>query len=74
MVWVATLFVPSGRYQTEEAFGQLMLSPINGVYGLRNSEMKVIDSETVGRIFGQVGVIVFIMSIGASISVSSLVG
>jgi uncharacterized ion transporter superfamily protein YfcC len=90
LVWVATLFIPSGRYQTDEngspipgtfqrvdsplslgeAAGQLMLSPINGVYGLRNSETRIIDSETRGRIFGQVGIIVFIMSIGAFISVS----
>jgi uncharacterized ion transporter superfamily protein YfcC len=53
-----------------ERVEQLVLAPINGVYGLRNAEAKVVDTETVGRIFGQVGIIVFIMSIGAFISVS----
>ena len=53
-----------------EKVEQLVLAPINGIYGLRNAEAKVVDTETVGRIFGQVGIIVFIMSIGAFISVS----
>ena len=90
LVWVAALFIPAGRYQTDadgspipgtfervpspltfaEKVEQLVLAPINGVYGLRNAEAKVVDTETVGRIFGQVGIIVFIMSIGAFISVS----
>jgi uncharacterized ion transporter superfamily protein YfcC len=48
---------------------QLVLAPVNGVYGLRNAD-DVVDTETIGRIFGQIGVIVFIMSIGAFISVS----
>lgn len=49
---------------------QLLLSPINGIYGLFNPETDVVDTETVGRMFGQIGVIVFIMAIGAFISVS----
>jgi uncharacterized ion transporter superfamily protein YfcC len=49
---------------------QLVLAPINGIYGLRNPDTEVVDTETVGRMFGQIGVIVFIMSIGAFISVS----
>ncbi|MEZ5116801.1 MAG: hypothetical protein R2737_11075 [Candidatus Nanopelagicales bacterium] len=49
---------------------QLFLAPINGIYGLLNPETGFVDTETVGRMFGQVGVIVFIMSIGAFISVS----
>ena len=44
--------------------------PVNGVYGLRNPESGVIDTEIVGRVFGQIGIIVFIMAIGAFISVS----
>ncbi len=90
LVWVAALFIPAGRYQTDadgspipgtfarvpspltfsETVEQLVLAPINGVYGLRSPVAKVVDTETVGRIFGQVGIIVFIMSIGAFISVS----
>jgi len=54
----------------QQKVNQLILAPINGVYGLRNDGTAVVDTETIGRIFGQIGVIVFIMSIGAFISVS----
>lgn len=53
-----------------ERVGQLILAPVNGVYGLFNPERGVVDTMTVGRLFGQIGVIVFIMSIGAFISIS----
>ena len=53
-----------------ETVEQLILAPVNGVYGLRNAETEFVSTETLGRIFGQIGVIVFIMSIGAFISVS----
>ncbi len=69
LVWLATLFIPAGRYQTDaggspipgtfqqvpsplsfsEKAIQLALAPINGLYGLRNAEAKVVDTETVGR-------------------------
>lgn len=96
LVWIATLFIPSGLYRLDaegspipgtfqqqaspltlkEAAEQLVLAPVHsvygvyGVYGLHNSNTHRVDSETVGRMFGQIGVIVFIMSIGAFISVS----
>jgi uncharacterized ion transporter superfamily protein YfcC len=90
LVWVAALFIPSGRYLTDadgspipgtyertasplspgETVQQLVLAPINGIYGLRSIHTETIDTEAVGRIFGQIGIIVFIMSIGAFISVS----
>jgi uncharacterized ion transporter superfamily protein YfcC len=90
LVWVAALFIPSGRYLNDvdgspipgtfeqvpsplsfgEAVEQLILAPVNGVYGLRNPETEAISTDTAGRIFGQIGVIVFIMAIGAFISVS----
>ena len=53
-----------------ELVRQLVLAPVNGVYGLRNVESGFVDTETVGRLFGQIGVITFIMAIGAFISVS----
>jgi len=53
-----------------ESVEQLILAPVNGVYGLMNPETDFVDTETRGKLFGQVGVIVFIMSIGAFISVS----
>ena len=90
LVWVAAIFLPSGRYQLDGEgapipgtfeqvpsplegwayFQQLVLAPINGIYGLFNSETDFVDTETVGFMFGQVGIIVFIMAIGAFISVS----
>ena len=33
---------------------QLILAPINGVYGLRSISTEVVDTETIGRIFGQI--------------------
>ena len=53
-----------------EKVQQLFLAPINGTYGLLNPKTEFVDTETVGRMFGQIGVIVFIMAIGAFISVS----
>lgn len=53
-----------------ERIGQLILAPVNGTYGLFNPETGMVDTERVGRLFGQIGVIVFIMSIGAFISIS----
>lgn len=90
LVWIAAIFLPSGRYQLDADggpvpgtftevdsplegwayFQQLILAPINGIYGLFNPETEFVDTETVGFVFGQVGVIVFIMAIGAFISVS----
>ena len=49
---------------------QLILAPVNGIYGLLNPEGGTVDTHSVGRLFGQIGVIVFIMSIGAFISIS----
>jgi uncharacterized ion transporter superfamily protein YfcC len=49
---------------------QLVLAPVNGTYGLKNPSTGVVDTETLGHLFGQIGVIFFIMAIGAFISVS----
>lgn len=54
----------------DERLQQLLLAPINGLYGLLNPESGVVNTETIGRMFGQIGVIAFIMAIGAFISVS----
>jgi uncharacterized ion transporter superfamily protein YfcC len=61
---IAAPLTPGERMQ------QLIVAPVNGVYGLRNLETGKVDTETVGRLFGQIGIIVFIMAIGAFISVS----
>lgn len=53
-----------------ERVEQLLLAPVNGIYGLLSPERGMVDTQTIGRLFGQIGVIVFIMSIGAFMSVS----
>lgn len=53
-----------------ERIAQLILAPVNGTYGLFNPETGMVGTERIGRLFGQIGVIVFIMSIGAFISIS----
>lgn len=55
---------------TAERIEQLILAPVNGVYGLLSPAAGTVDTRTVGRLFGQIGVIVFIMAIGAFISIS----
>ena len=53
-----------------ERIEQLVLAPVNGIYGLLSPVRGTVDTRAVGRLFGQIGVIVFIMSIGAFISIS----
>jgi uncharacterized ion transporter superfamily protein YfcC len=53
-----------------ERIEQLVLAPVNGIYGLLSPVGGTVDTRAVGRLFGQIGVIVFIMSIGAFISIS----
>src|SRR5215470_4551039 len=53
-----------------ERVEQLILAPVNGIYGLLSPARGFVDTQTVGRLFGQIGVIVFIMAIGAFISIS----
>ena len=43
---------------------------MNGLYGLQSPETGYVDPDTIGRMFGSIGVVLFIMSIGAFISVS----
>jgi uncharacterized ion transporter superfamily protein YfcC len=90
LVWVAALFIPSGRFAVDadgspipgtyqridspldsgERLEQLVLAPVNGIYGLLSPTRGIVDTRTIGRLFGQIGVIVFIMAIGAFISIS----
>jgi uncharacterized ion transporter superfamily protein YfcC len=88
-MWVVTLFIPAGRYQTDAdgapiagtyeqidsplSFGervvQLIRSPINGTYGIQGDN-GFVDTEAIGFLFGSIGVVVFIFSLGIFISVS----
>ncbi len=49
-----------------ERVGQLLLAPVNGIYGLLSPEQRIVDTEAVGRLFGQIGVIVFIMAVATA--------
>ncbi|HEY8474691.1 MAG TPA: hypothetical protein VIL37_18980 [Natronosporangium sp.] len=53
-----------------EKLVQLILSPINGVYGIQDLDTGFVDTENLGRLFGSIGVVVFILALGAFISVS----
>ncbi|WP_280479524.1 YfcC family protein [Nocardia cyriacigeorgica] len=53
-----------------ERVQQLILAPVNGLYGLQDTATGFVDTENVGRLFGSVGVVLFIMALGAFISVS----
>jgi uncharacterized ion transporter superfamily protein YfcC len=48
---------------------QLVLAPINGLYGVRDSTTGFISTGATGTLFGAVGVVVFLMAIGAFMSV-----
>jgi uncharacterized ion transporter superfamily protein YfcC len=67
----------AGSYQQIDSplsFGdrvwQLVLSPINGSYGIADLVDGFVDTENVGHMFGSIGVVLFIFAIGAFISVS----
>ncbi|MGW6695715.1 YfcC family protein [Rhodococcus sp. NPDC054953] len=53
-----------------ERVQQLILSPVNGLYGLQDTGTGFVDPDNLGRMFGSVGVILFILALGAFISVS----
>ncbi|WP_280230716.1 YfcC family protein [Nocardia cyriacigeorgica] len=53
-----------------ERVQQLILAPVNGLYGLQDTTTGFVDTENMGRLFGSVGVVLFIMALGAFISVS----
>ncbi len=53
-----------------EKVQQLILSPVNGLFGLAEPDTGFVSTETLGTMFGSIGVVFFIMSIGAFISVS----
>lgn len=53
-----------------ERLRELILSPVNGLYGIQDPVSGFVDPDNLGRLFGSVGVVLFIMALGAFISVS----
>ena len=48
-----------------ERVGDFFLAPVNGLYGLQNPETGVVVPFGVGSLFGAVGVFMFVLAIGA---------
>jgi uncharacterized ion transporter superfamily protein YfcC len=48
---------------------QLLLAPVNGLYGIRDGATGFVSTVSSGPLFGAVGVVVFLMAIGAFMSV-----
>jgi len=53
-----------------EMIQQLILSPVNGLYGIRDQVTGFVSTDAAGHLFGSIGVVAFIMAIGAFMSVS----
>lgn len=90
LVWIATIFIPSGVYKLDEngspvpgsfhyvdstlsigeRIKQILFAPINGLYGIQDQSTGLVDPNNAGGLFGSIGVIFFIMCLGAFISVA----
>lgn len=53
-----------------ERVRELILSPVNGFYGVQDLDTGFVNTENVGALFGSIGVVVFIFALGAFLSVS----
>ncbi|QGN34983.1 hypothetical protein [Microlunatus sp. Gsoil 973] len=53
-----------------ERIKQILFAPINGLYGVQDPSTGFVDPNNVGALFGSIGVIFFIMCLGAFISVA----
>ncbi|MFI1796492.1 YfcC family protein [Streptomyces sp. NPDC020379] len=65
-----------GTYHREAApgdfvhrLGDLFLSPVNGLYGIRDSGTGQVAPDAVGALYGSAGVFLFVLAIGAFITV-----
>jgi uncharacterized ion transporter superfamily protein YfcC len=89
LVWVATFFIDSGRFQLDEdgqpvpgsfenvdspldfrdKVWELVLSPINGLYGIRDADTGQVGPFNSGTLFGSAQVFLFILAIGGFMTV-----
>ncbi|MEV5238550.1 YfcC family protein [Streptomyces cinnamoneus] len=65
-----------GTYHHEPApggflhrLGELFLAPVNGLYGLRDAATGLVAPDAVGALYGSAGVFLFVLAIGAFITV-----
>jgi uncharacterized ion transporter superfamily protein YfcC len=89
LVWVATFFINSGKYQVNEngepipgsfkhvpspldfrdQLRNLLLSPINGLYGIKHAVTGQVGPFGTGTLFGSAQVFLFILMIGGFMTV-----
>ncbi|MFB6572075.1 YfcC family protein [Streptomyces noursei] len=59
---------PSGR-TFPERLGDLFLSPVNGLYGIKDARTGLVGPDLTGALYGSAGVFLFVLAIGAFITV-----
>jgi len=89
LVWIATFFIPAGRYALDETgspivgsfayveppldtagrIGDLLLAPVNGLYGIMDPGTGRVGPFNSGWLFGSVQVFLFILAIGGFMTV-----
>ncbi|MFJ6694850.1 YfcC family protein [Streptomyces sp. NPDC091272] len=60
--------VPSGQSFTDR-LGDLFLSPVNGLYGVQDEKSGQVGPDLAGELYGSAGVFLFVLAIGAFITV-----
>ncbi|MFI0976811.1 YfcC family protein [Streptomyces sp. NPDC021093] len=60
--------VPSGQSFTDR-LNDLFLSPVNGLYGVQDAESGQVGPDLAGELYGSAGVFLFVLAIGAFITV-----
>ena len=57
-----------------ERVNDLLLSPVNGLYGIQDAETGVVSASAVGELFGAAQVFLFVLAIGSFITVMFATG
>jgi len=57
-----------------ERLNDLFLSPVNGLYGIQDAETSAVATDASGDLFGAAGVFLFVLAIGAFITVMFATG
>ncbi|MEV0319527.1 YfcC family protein [Streptomyces sp. NPDC050658] len=52
-----------------DRLGDLFLSPVNGLYGIQDEKTSLVAPDNVGALYGSAGVFLFVLAIGAFITV-----
>lgn len=88
LVWLATFFIPAGRYEVDadgspmpytfasvpspldfaDRVRELLLAPVNGLYGVLDPASGMVGPFNQGLVFGSVQVFLFILAVGGFMS------